>query len=512
LAFDESPQGGEEAENVASSPPPTGRCEPCRWPPLIVDRTVPRLADGTELLGPYRGSGLWHVPFLIRTPGGHVVQITAMLYTLAAAIDGRRDTAALAVALSEQLGRPVSARNVDYLLTRKLQPLGLLADAAHVVRTPAPPAAPAGFAPFRRRRAVVPHGVVAALARCLQPLFWPPIAILVLGALAAFDVWLVRGHGIGAGIRQLLLEPLVFVSVIALVVASGAFHELGHAAACRYGGAKPGKVGVGLYVAWPVFYSDVTDSYRLGRRGRLRTDLGGVYFNAVFAVVAAAAYLVTGIEALTAFVVFQQLEIAHQFMPFLRLDGYYVIADLAGVPEPFARLRPVLANLARRRDFAPAVDELRPRARAVIAVWGLSAVPLLAINLLFVAFHGPGLLETLGRMLPGVVGTGISALREGHAVAALAAAIRLALLVVPMLGLAVLLARLSVKGVRGVYRLVSARAQRRGTETGAAARPHGAAAEMARDLIEIPAGVRSRLLYAAWPYGGPVQGGTPRAD
>src|SRR3712207_8247936 len=37
-----------------------------------------------------------------------------------------------------------------------------------------------------------------------------------------------------------------------------------------------------LYIVWPAFYSTVTDSYRLDRVGRLRTDLGGVYFNAVF--------------------------------------------------------------------------------------------------------------------------------------------------------------------------------------------------------------------------------------
>ena len=39
-------------------------------------------------------------------------------------------------------------------------------------------------------------------------------------------------------------------------------------------------MGTGLYLVWPAFYTDVTDSYRLGRAGRLRTDLGGLYFNA----------------------------------------------------------------------------------------------------------------------------------------------------------------------------------------------------------------------------------------
>jgi hypothetical protein len=37
----------------------------------------------------------------------------------------------------------------------------------------------------------------------------------------------------------------------------------------------------------------VTDSYRLARRGRLRTDLGGVYFNVLFTLGTALVYAAT---------------------------------------------------------------------------------------------------------------------------------------------------------------------------------------------------------------------------
>jgi hypothetical protein len=58
-------------------------------------------------------------------------------------------------------------------------------------------------------------------------------------------------------------------------VASAAFHECGHATACRYGGARPGNIGVGSYLVWPSFFTNVTDSYRLDQAARIRTDLGG---------------------------------------------------------------------------------------------------------------------------------------------------------------------------------------------------------------------------------------------
>ena len=69
-------------------------------------------------------------------------------------------------------------------------------------------------------------------------------------------------------------RPHLLLLVFVVTVLSGGFHEFGHAAAARYSGAEPGVMGAGLYLVWPAFYTDVTDSYRLGRRGRIRTDLG----------------------------------------------------------------------------------------------------------------------------------------------------------------------------------------------------------------------------------------------
>ena len=82
----------------------------------------------------------------------------------------------------------------------------------------------------------------------------------------------------------------MLVLTFVLTAASAGFHEFGHAAACRYGGAKPGVIGGGIYLVWPVFFTDVTDSYRLDRRGRLRTDLGGLYFNMLFSLATVGAW------------------------------------------------------------------------------------------------------------------------------------------------------------------------------------------------------------------------------
>jgi putative peptide zinc metalloprotease protein len=113
----------------------------------------------------------------------------------------------------------------------------------------------------------------------------------------------------------------------------------------------------------------VTDTYRLGRRGRLRTDLGGVYFNLVSSAVMAAAYWHFHFEPLLIAIVFVQLDALHQFFPFFRLDGYYVASDLIGVPDLFQRMRPMLSSFIPGRPLHPQIRALKPWARYALATW-----------------------------------------------------------------------------------------------------------------------------------------------
>ena len=74
---------------------------------------------------------------------------------------------------------------------------------------------------------------------------------------------------------ELFATPTLALVMYGLLTLGAVIHELGHAAACRYGGAEPGEIGVGVYIVFPAFYTDVTESYRLDRTGRVRTDLAG---------------------------------------------------------------------------------------------------------------------------------------------------------------------------------------------------------------------------------------------
>jgi putative peptide zinc metalloprotease protein len=281
------------------------------------------------------------------------------------------------------------------------------------------------------RVAVVNPDQVKRVTSVFRPLFLAPVIALVLACLVAVDVWLFGYHGVGGGLRSALYHPALLLLLLGLVIVGAGFHEFGHAVACTYGGATPGVMGAGIYIAWPAFYTDVTDAYRLDRKGRLRTDLGGVYFNTVFIVMTAAVYFATGWEFLLLVIVIQHLEIFHQLLPFIRLDGYYIVTDLTGVPDLFTRIKPILASLNPWRDSDSRVTDLKRWARVVATLWVVLVIPVLLVNLAMMAYAFPRIAATAWDS----GGQQLQQLDRGPLEAVLAV-VQVAVLAIPVIGIA----------------------------------------------------------------------------
>jgi putative peptide zinc metalloprotease protein len=351
----------------------------------------PQLAEGVRLLGEYAGSGYVEPQYLAVRGGGQQIQLSKLLHLVADECDGRSSYDGIAQRVSETYGKTVSTDNVRTLVEDKLRPLGVLAAAdgtSPEVEQNDP------LLGLKLRRQVLRPRTVRALATLATPIFWPPVVLAVIVGLAVADYWLFFVHGLGQGLRTSAQHPAVFLLVIGVVLVTAALHELGHAAACAYGGAKPGGMGMGVYIVWPAFYTDVTDAYQLDRRGRLRTDLGGVYVNAIIVLAIGALHLVTHYEPLVLLMFLIQVQVLQQLLPFLRLDGYYVVSDLVGVPDLFRRIGPVLRSAIPFRRPDPDVAKLKPWVRRVVTGWVLVIVPVLLLNLGYILVAMPRIVAT----------------------------------------------------------------------------------------------------------------------
>jgi putative peptide zinc metalloprotease protein len=121
----------------------------------------------------------------------------------------------------------------------------------------------------------------------------------------------------------------------------------------------------------------------------LRTDLGGLYFNAVFILALAGLYAATSAGFLLVVIAVTHLEMLEQLLPFVRFDGYFIVSDLAGVPDLFARVTPILKSALPAAGRDPRMTGLRRRARIIVIGWVVCVVPLLTLTIAYLLLHLP---------------------------------------------------------------------------------------------------------------------------
>jgi putative peptide zinc metalloprotease protein len=396
-------------------------------------------AAGVELIGEMAGSGYRVPPSLVRRADGQTIQLTPLLYATLHEIDGRRTAAEVAEAASASTGRTVSEDNVQHLV-HKLRPLGLLVQAdgsEPTVKKQSP------LLGLRLRYAVTDPDRTRRLTDPFRFLFRPWMVIPVLAVFAVVCWWVCFRRGLAAAAYDAFERPGLLILVFVVTVLSAGFHEFGHAAAARYGGSTPGVMGFGVYLVWPAFYTDVTDSYRLGRKGRLRVDLGGLYFNAIVAVVITGVWFGVRYDALLLVVATQIIQMIRQLAPLVRFDGYHVLADLTGVPDLYSRIKPTLLSVLPWRWGDPKARLLKPWARVVVTVWVLVVVPLLLGMLAVAILVLPRLLATAWASLGKQQDVLVSAWVGGDMVQATARVLAMIAIIIPVAGIIYMLVRLT---------------------------------------------------------------------
>ena len=423
----------------------------------------PRLAQGVELKGQMTESAFKNPPWLIDR-GGHYVQVPELMYRVAEEANGEHTLADIAQAMSEKIQRKVSADNVAKLVI-KLMALGLIQTAGGKTlgTQQGQKGGPSPLA-VNMKMAMVSPKLIDPVTRVLKLLYSPPVLIVAVIAALLAQGWMYFVHGVGGSIHQALYGPGFMLAVLALMIVGTAFHEFGHATALHYGGGKVGGMGAGIYIVYPAFYTDVTDNYRLPRWSRVRTDLGGIYFNLIFCMAMMGLYLVTGWEFLLAVVLVINVEILHNLLPFVRLDGYWTLADITGIPDFFSHIVPFLrsqlpawAPLPEGRE----IPELKTWAKWFFWIYILITIPLLIVLLFLMIKSVPRVLGTFWDALGQQAGAFSQALSQGNVLGLLATGFQILLLALPTLALLYTLYSLGKRLVVGVWHWSQGSAQRK---------------------------------------------------
>lgn len=178
---------------------------------------------------------------------------------------------------------------------------------------------------------LLPHSLVYPFARVMAVLFWRPLFFLLMtlifAAHAVAYFFLIPARHLN--INDLAGRPLLDVTLITILAAL--LHEFGHASALARHRCNKLAIGLGLYLRFPVLYTDVSEAWQLPPLERALVDVGGLYFqNLAVIVLTCLFYWHPSVTYLYAIVLID-MSMSLSLNPFLRMDGYWLVADLFGI-------------------------------------------------------------------------------------------------------------------------------------------------------------------------------------
>ncbi len=226
-----------------------------------------------------------------------------------------------------------------------------------------------------------PNAFLERTIRFARPLFrrvffccW--LVLMAAAGTVVFREW----HRLHEPLEGLLAAgnvPLLWITLIVLK----AFHEFGHAYACKHLGGHVPEMGAYLILFTPCAYVDATAAWGFPRKSdRVIVSLAGMYVESIFAALAVLVWASTGpswVHSLAYNVIFLAgvVTVLFNINPLMRYDGYYLLSDLLEIPNLREASTRYVLGVAKRvllglRDPSPPEGR---GLRMVLLVFGIAA-------------------------------------------------------------------------------------------------------------------------------------------
>ncbi|MFN7399818.1 MAG: hypothetical protein ACK5SX_12365 [Sandaracinobacter sp.] len=304
---------------------------------------------------------------------GRHLSVSPAAYRLLAGLDGQRALGAVGT------GAGLSGREIAQLVPR-LQLAGLLAGEGPASAAPVGPIE--GRALFLKRELVELGPWLPRIDRAMGWLFHPLAAVGWLGLALMALLLFVADDGVGDVSRWIAqFDAARLLALYLIFLALKLLHELGHALALWRMAAAEGlrvhsiRAGIALMLIMPFPFTNVSSAWRLQSKWRRAVvGVAGMYVESWIAIAAVLLWAVVD-DPLLKSAAMQVATIAaattllFNLNPFGRMDGYYVLADLAESPNLMQRASTAAVSLAARLARVRPAAELPPLEPRLLAYW-----------------------------------------------------------------------------------------------------------------------------------------------
>ncbi len=294
---------------------------------------------------------------------------------------------------------------------------------------------------------LMPRKVVSTICSPLT-VFYEPLSVLLAVLLVVATRWLLYTSIDRRFIRQLVLDftPNEYLISLALLIAVVLIHEFGHAAAQLRFGLPAGKIGFQLFHYLPAFFTNVDASWRLTPGRRMVVDIGGVYFQSVAGSLLFLVYLETHFLPILTTVLASDILSLLALNPFLRFDGYWLMADALAVPNLSSLSKKLWAQWRRRlRGRKVAAADIPPLSRTrtiAVLAYGLIRNSFWCLLMVVLILKMQSVGSSVGTVIFKLVILELEGLKTGDLSLILASLIRLVLFMLMLLALSTIVVRL----------------------------------------------------------------------
>lgn len=277
--------------------------------------------------------------YLLITHDKKQFEISKDIYCLIELMDGKRNLHEIAEQFSLVTQRELNTQEIDQIISHYLGKNNLLLYDRYE---------------SKKRKSILYFKIplfsntkISVITKYLQYLFNKQILMFNFLAITIFLIY----YFIFFNSPQITLVSFSFLDLIAIYLflfLTTFFHEIGHASACQYLGAKNGDIGIGLYLYFPVLYTDVTDAWRLKRWQRAIIDIGGVYFQILTIPILFLLFTSTNNIIFVKLIYSLLFSVLSTLNPFFRFDGYWLVSDITGIPNLRERATRIIIQIFNR--------------------------------------------------------------------------------------------------------------------------------------------------------------------
>lgn len=201
------------------------------------------------------------------------------------------------------------------------------------------------------RKKIISSGKISPFINLMMPLFGNIfIPIFILTILSNIIIYLLlpkvylSTEATNLAVYVLVVYPLYFIILF--------MHEFGHIAATRNVGLKERCVNFAMYYVLPMLYVRLDDTWAICRKDRIMINLAGIAVQAlinlpllILALISPSHTILQQVSYITFWM--NTVTILMNLIPFMKLDGYWILSDLLNIPNLASE-----SNLWVKRLFA----------------------------------------------------------------------------------------------------------------------------------------------------------------